>query len=75
MLNGILNNKLSADPEEVRSIVQEKGYYDPANFAANFKSPKYSKYFSKPLESQGDTQTLSKQGEETLAQLIKSLVS
>jgi len=43
--NGILNNSLKADPEEVRSMVQDKGYYDSANFSANFRKPKYANYF------------------------------
>ncbi len=43
--NGILNNSLSVDPEDVRSICQEKGFYDAKNFATNFKTPKVAKFF------------------------------
>lgn len=71
--NGILNNALKADPEEVRSIVQEKGFYDPANFAANFKKAKYAELFRAPLEPQGSSQPLSSDGESALADLIKVL--
>lgn len=71
--NGILNNCLKADPEEVRSIVQDKGFYDPANFASNFKTPKCSKLFKGLLERQGDAQAISTEGEAALASLIQAL--
>jgi hypothetical protein len=73
--NGILNNDLKVDPEEVRSMVQEKGFYDPANYAANFKKPKYAALFRAVLEPQGESQPLSSSGETALAELIKSLSS
>lgn len=71
--NGILKNSLTADPEEVRSIVQEKGYYDQPNFATNFKAPKYADFFKKALEPQGKVEALAQDGEKALAELIKSL--
>lgn len=73
--NGILSNTLKADPEEVRSLVQEKGFYDVANFSANFKKAKYAAYFKEVLEPQGSAQALSQDGEKALADLIKSLTS
>ncbi|TMQ27298.1 MAG: hypothetical protein E6K65_14190 [Nitrospirae bacterium] len=73
--NGILNNTLKVDPEEVRSMVQEKGFYDPANYAANFKKPKYAAFFRAALEPQGEPQSLSGEGETALAELIKALAS
>jgi len=72
--NGLLNNNMKADPEEIRSIVQEKGFYDRANFSKNFKTKKYEGYFKNPLEPQGEAQQLTKEGEVALAELIKSLV-
>jgi hypothetical protein len=71
--NGILNNTLKVDPEDVRSLVQEKGFYNAANFAANFKAPKYKDNFRKPLEPQGEAQALTPAGETALAELIKKL--
>lgn len=73
--NGILHNSLKADPEDVRSLVQDKGYYDTANFSANFKHAKYSKYFKNHLKPQGQAESLSKDGENALAELIISLTS
>ncbi len=71
--NGILNNSLKADPEEIRSMVQEKGFYDPPNFAANFKKKKYADLFRGPLERHGEAQSISPEGETALATLIKAL--
>ena len=71
--NGILTNNLSADPEAVRSICQEKGYYDPPNFAANFKTAKHKKLFKNPLEPHGEPQLLSNDGQAELAKLIKTM--
>jgi hypothetical protein len=73
--SGILNNSLKVDPEEVRSMVQEKGFYDSANYATNFKKPKYAALFRAALEPQGESQSLSADGETALAELIKSLAS
>lgn len=72
--NGILNNSLKADPEEVRSLVQDKGFYDAKNFSTNFKKAKYQAYFKEALEPQGPSQALKQEGEIALAELIKSLV-
>ena len=71
--NAILNNSLTVDPEGVRSICQEKGFYDPANFAANFRKDKNAKLFRNPLESQGEPQSLTTEGQTELGNLIKSL--
>jgi len=73
--NGILHNSLKADPEDVRSLVQEKGYYNAANFSTNFKKAKYAAYFKEALEPQGSAQALSPDGEKALAELIRSLTS
>jgi hypothetical protein len=72
--NGILTNSLSADPEDVRSICQEKGFYDRANFASNFKVASFAKLFKKPLEPHGEGQELSAEGQAQLAKLVKTLV-
>lgn len=71
--NGVLSGNLSVDAEAVRSIVQEKGFYDRANFAANFKSAKYASWFKEALEAQGPSINLSAEGEKVLAALIKAL--
>lgn len=71
--NGIQNNTLKADPEEIRSMVQEKGFYDSPNFAKNFKKEKNAALFKGPLERQGVAQALSLDGETALAELIKEL--
>ena len=71
--NGILNNSLTVDPEDVRSICQVKGFYDAGNFTTNFKTPKNAKLFRNPLESQGEPQPLTAEGQTTLGKLIKSL--
>lgn len=71
--NGILSNDLAADPEDVRSICQEKGFYDAGNFASTFKQVKNAKLFKKPLEPQGKPQQLSGDGQIALGRLIKAL--
>jgi hypothetical protein len=71
--NCILNNELSADPEDVRSVCQDKGFYDSSNFAGNFKKRKYATLFKGPMERQGDRQVLTPAGEGELAKLIKTL--
>ena len=71
--SGLLNNILSADPEEVRSVCQDKGFYDKGNFATNFKGAKAKKLFKNLMEPQGDPQTLTADGQEALGTLIKSL--
>jgi len=73
--NCILNNSLSVDPEDVRSICQEKGYYDSANFAAHFKRKKYAKLFKGPMKRQGDPQALTNEGYIELANVIRSLTT
>ena len=71
----ILKDSLSVDPEDVRSVCQDKGFYDLANFAANFKKPKYSKLFKGSMVSQGAAQQLSNDGQDELGKLIKRLAS
>jgi uncharacterized protein YcgL (UPF0745 family) len=73
--SGLLNNILKADPEDVRSIVQEKGFYNATNFATNFKGDRYSGYFKEPLRTQGTAQPLTPEGEKALAELIKTLTA
>jgi hypothetical protein len=73
--NCILNNIMSVDSETVRSVCQEKGFYDKANFTANFKSQKYKKLFKGPLEPQGSAQVLTNEGQKELSALIQQLTS
>jgi len=71
--HGITDNEFSTDPEDVRSISQEKGFYDKANFAAIFKRQPYAAYFRQPLQPQGPRQTLTNDGQTALAALLKEL--
>lgn len=71
--NAIVSNSLTVDPEDIRSICQEKGYYDATNFAAIFKAPRNAKLFKKPLEPQGSARALSLEGIQALGELVKSL--
>jgi hypothetical protein len=64
---------LSVDPEDVRSAAQDKGYYDKGNFAKNFKQDPYQTWYKGEMVPQGAAQTLSKEGEAALAELIKAL--
>lgn len=66
-------NEFTVDPEDVRSICQEKGYYSQTNFAANFKNN--AKLFKNPMKSQGEPQLLTPEGQASLAALIKTLAS
>jgi hypothetical protein len=72
--NGILKNDMSCDAESVRSICQEKGYYDSKNFTTIFKRSANAKLFNLPLEPQGDAQPLSIEGQAALGKIVKSLV-
>jgi hypothetical protein len=71
--NGFTENSLSVDPENTRSICQEKGFYDQANFLKNFKSPKAAALFQGPMEAQGEPQKLTNDGQKELSQLVKAL--
>jgi hypothetical protein len=73
--NGLSSNSFAVDAEAVRSVCQEKGFYDKGNFAKNFKNEATAKLFKKPLEPQGDSQGLSTEGTDALGDLIKSLAS
>ena len=71
--NAILNNSMATDPEEVRSRCQDAGFYDKANFAANFKKDKISRLFKSTLTPQGQAVALSPEGQDALGQLVKKL--
>lgn len=73
--NAISLNAFTVDPEAVRSVCQEKGFYDKGNFAKNFKYEGTAKLFKKPLEPQGEAQGLSTDGFDALAELVKSLAA
>jgi hypothetical protein len=73
--NGILKNVLEADAEEIRSKCIDAGFYDKANFAANFKSQKFTALFKGTLKAQGPAVALSPEGQLALAALIKRLAS
>lgn len=70
-----VSNTFAVDPEAVRSVCQEKGFYDKANFAANFKTAANVKLFKRPLESQGEQQSLSSEGLDALGVLVKDLAA
>jgi hypothetical protein len=69
--NGILNNSLSVDAETVRSMCQEKGFYDRKNFSAIFK--RSANLFRAAPEPQGEAQPLSTEGQEELGRIIRTL--
>lgn len=71
--NCILNNSLSVDPEKLRSICQNKGFYDQANFATNLKAKNFASLFKGKMKGQGEAQELSNHGQDELAKLIKQL--
>lgn len=75
MKNAIENNKFEVDAESVRSVCQDRGYYDKSNFATNFKTKKNAALFKSPPEPQGDSQPLSPDGQEQLGRLVKRLAS
>jgi hypothetical protein len=71
--NMILYDTIEVDPEDVRSICKEKGFYDQPNFSKNFHSNPFASYFKSSLEPQGKPQTLTQDGMTALAELIKEL--
>lgn len=72
--NGITNNSLAADPEDVRSMCQEKGYYDHSNFWKAFKAAKNKSFFAGEFKAQGDARKLTAAGQDELAKILRSLV-
>lgn len=71
--NAVVNNEFSTDPEDVRSICQEKGFYDLANFTKTLKREPCRSYFKQPLQSQGPRQPLTNEGQTALAELVRAL--
>jgi hypothetical protein len=71
----VLDNVLSVDPEDVRSVCQEKGYYDRANFAAIFKRPRIASLFKGSMEPQGEARQLTNKGVDELAKTIRALAA
>ncbi|MEE9250347.1 MAG: hypothetical protein V3U93_04390 [Alphaproteobacteria bacterium] len=72
--NGIVSNNFAVDPEDVRSMCQEKGYYDPTNFWKAFKSTKNKVFFSGELKAHGDGRKLTAAGQDELAKVLRDLV-
>lgn len=70
---GVTGNNLAADPEDVRSMCQEKGYYDPTNFWKAFKPPKNKALFAGELKAQGDPRKLTAAGQEELSKVLHYL--
>jgi hypothetical protein len=73
--NAIEKNSLTTDPEEVRSVCQDKGYYDKGNFSGVFKQDRNVKLFRKALTAQGPAEPLSSEGQDALGVLIKRLAT
>lgn len=69
----ILSNEFITDPEDVRSVCKDKGFYDVDNFAGNFKKAANASLFKSPLVPQGEAQPLSNDGQIALGKLVKSL--
>ena len=72
LTNALLKNSFIVDPEDLRSVCQDKGFYDQANFAAALKGS-MAKLFKAPLVTNGSPQQLSSEGQEQLAAVIRSL--
>jgi hypothetical protein len=68
---GIEKNVLEVDPEVVRSLCQEKGFYDAANFQKNFKGANTAKLFAGEMVKQGSAQKLSNDGMTELGKIVK----
>jgi len=71
--SAIIDSQFTADPETVRSVVQDKGFYDKGNFETYFKRPKYAAFYKGAMEPLGTPQSLAPAGEAALAALIKTL--
>lgn len=71
--NGFESGSLEIDPESVRSVCQEKGYYDSPNFQKNFKNN--AVLFAGPMERQGAAQKLTSEGQAELAKVVKELAA
>jgi hypothetical protein len=71
--SAMLGKGLVVDPEDVRSVCVDKGFYDKANFAAYFKTKKNAALFRGLVEPQGEARPLTSEGEETLGDLVKRL--
>lgn len=73
--NAIVSNQFTVDPETVRSVVQDKGFYDKGNFATYFRKPKYASFYKGAMEPQGESRSLGPDGEAALGALVKSLAA
>lgn len=73
--NAIEKNSLSTDPETLRSVCQDKGYYDKGNFAGVLKTERNAKLFRQALTAQGPAEPLSSEGQDALGVLIKRLAT
>jgi len=71
--NGLESNVFVVDPEDVRSICQDKGFYDKSNFAAHFKKAANAKLFKGQLDPQGEARPLTNEGQTALSALVKDL--
>jgi len=66
-------NEFQVDPEELRSMCQEKSCYDKANFWKTFAGKKYSGWFRGSLDSQGSARKLTEEGKAELGRLVAML--
>ncbi|HTV91979.1 MAG TPA: hypothetical protein VMG98_04605 [Verrucomicrobiae bacterium] len=73
LLSLLSGGGLEVDASAVRETCRSLGYYDEANFAANFK--KHSGLFTGPVKMGQPARRLSLEGERQLAQLVRDLVS
>lgn len=73
--NAITGKGFEVDPEDLRSLCQEKGYYDPTNFWKAFKSAKNKAFFNGDLEAQGDARKLTAAGQDELANVLRNLAA
>lgn len=69
----VLHGEFSVDPEDVRSMCKEKGCYKQDHFIGYFKTN--SGLFKGSMVPQGSPQSLTPEGQNTLAKLIRTLAS
>jgi len=73
--SAIMGGGFETDPEAVRSICIEKGFYDKANFAAVFKRKQNASLFKEEMVPQGPSRSLSDEGEVELGNLVRTLTA
>lgn len=75
--NAVTNKFFEVDPEELRSVCQEKGCYDPkqtGNFWRTLSQDKNKRLFNGVLKANGEPKRLTPDGQDKLAELLRSMM-